>query len=240
MGRAKLGKGKYPKHLSWICGLNETLQGHGDTLRHPMMVTDPPVLQQTAVLVPHVDVPLPLALLWNTRGAVVCSSITTKSVFFFSSSMSSAVFIVTKTTMQGLSFWNLTKCQSQFFLFEQHLIWWWFVWYLSIKVRLQVQKTKQKQESLLLLLLNVLGCNPTLDTGVHPERCGQHRNSPPTPPPKPPAFPSPELSWAVSAAALDCDTQNPAQTRTYPLPPPYRLTSKKETVTNEKKPKSNR
>lgn len=83
MGRAKLGKGKYPKHLPWICGLNETLQGHGDTLRHPMMATDPPVLQQTAVLVPHVDVPLPLALLWNTRGAVVCSSITTKSVFFF-------------------------------------------------------------------------------------------------------------------------------------------------------------
>lgn len=102
MGGATLGKGKYVKHLAWICGLNATSQGHGDTFETSDTVTVPPVLQQTAVLVPCADVSLQLALLWSTRGAVVCTSITIK--YFFSSSMSSAVFIVTKTAMQGISF----------------------------------------------------------------------------------------------------------------------------------------
>lgn len=76
---------------------NAALQGYGDTSETSDTVTDLPLLQQAAVLVP-------LALLWNTRGAVVCSSVTIKSVFFFSISMSSTMFIGTKTTLQRISF----------------------------------------------------------------------------------------------------------------------------------------
>lgn len=62
-----------------------------------------------------------------------------------------------------------------------------------------------------------LSCNPTLDTGVHPEQLGQHRKSPP-----PPARHSPPLSCSVTAQqtspgpwlqqlAVDCNTQIPTE-----------------------------
>lgn len=97
---------------------------------------------------------------------------------------------------------------------------------------------------MLPLLLNVLGCNPTLDTGVHPERCGQHRKL--CPPPKPPAFPSPEVLQR-DTTVLGCSvglrhSKTCTDQHLHPPPTSPRLASEKHAETvlhrDEKKKKT--